>query len=112
MLALPVHEEAIEESTRAVEDAADSTNEREKMIVGDEALAKSFVEPRHRLGDQNSTKPESLSWYFWIQWERKVLRPGHPKHIELLSLKRFFWGHICLSVHLIISVKDISGILS
>ena len=47
MLVLPVHEDAIEESTRAVEDTADCTNEREKVIVGDEALAKSFVEPSH-----------------------------------------------------------------
>ena len=29
------------------------------MIVGDEALTKSFVEAGHRLGDQDGTKPET-----------------------------------------------------
>ena len=46
------------------------------MVVGDEALPKSFVEARHRLGDQDGTKPEQnilgfflldekMLWYFW-----------------------------------------------
>ena len=47
MLSLPVHEEAIEESARAVENAADCANEREKVVVSDETLTKSFVEPSY-----------------------------------------------------------------
>ena len=45
------------------------------MVVGDEALPKSFVEAGHRLGDQDGAKPEQfhglllldeeMLWYFW-----------------------------------------------
>ena len=47
ILALPVHEDPIEESSRAVEDTTDCPNERQEVVVGDEALSKSFVEPGH-----------------------------------------------------------------
>ena len=43
----PVHEDSIEEPSSAVEDTANGSDKREKVIVGNEPLAKSFVEARH-----------------------------------------------------------------
>ena len=43
----PVHQDSIEEPSSAVEDTANGSNKREKVIVGNETLAKSFVEARH-----------------------------------------------------------------
>ena len=64
---IPVHEDSIEEPSSAVEDAANGSDKREKVIVGDETLTKSFVEPRYRLGDQDCTKPENISCCFWMK---------------------------------------------
>ena len=57
----PVHQDAIEESSCAVEDAAHGSDKREEVVVRDEALAKRFVKTGHRLGDQHRAKPESVS---------------------------------------------------
>ena len=57
ILVLPVHEDPIKESTRAVEDTADCTNERQKVVVCDETLSKSFVEPSHLQGDHVCAEP-------------------------------------------------------
>ena len=56
-----VHQDAIDESSCAVEDAAHGSDKREEVVVRDEALAKRFVKPGHRLGDQHRAKPESVS---------------------------------------------------
>ena len=69
MLSLPVHEEAIEESTRAVENAADCANEREKVVVGDETLTKSFVKPGHWQSDHVGAEPGGDKWQSWHQEE-------------------------------------------
>ena len=57
MLSLPVHEEAIEESARAVENATDCTNEREKVVVSNETLTKSFVKPGYWQSDHVGAEP-------------------------------------------------------
>ena len=57
MLVLPVHEDAIEEPTRAIEDAADCADQWEKVVVGNEALAKSFVEPSYWQCDHVGAEP-------------------------------------------------------
>ena len=76
----PVHQDSIEEPSSAVEDAANGSNKGEKMVVGDETLPKSFVKARHRLGDQDGTKPEQnilgffylmRTFYGFLDWVRK-----------------------------------------
>ena len=57
------------------------------MVVGDEALPKSFVEARHRLGDQDGTKPEqNILGFFYLMrtfygffglGEKRILRKNN-----------------------------------
>ena len=54
----PVHENAIEKPSSAVEDRAHRSDKRQEMIIRDEALAERFVEAGQRLSDQDSAKPE------------------------------------------------------
>ena len=75
------------------------------MIVGDETLAKGFVEARHRLGDEDGTKPEKMIFFDLVR-KRALRRPGHPEHVELLPLERLFWCHIRLSVHLLAAASE------
>jgi len=82
-VACPVHENAIEKPSSAVEDRAHRSDKRQEMIVRDKALAERFVEAGHRLSDQDGTEP------------------GHPQHVELFSLERLFWSHKRFPVNLI-----------
>ena len=58
----PVHENAIEKPSSAVEDRAHRSDKRQEMIVRDKALAERFVEAGHRLSDQDGTEPGRHIW--------------------------------------------------
>ena len=57
------------------------------MVVGDETLPKSFVEPRHGLGDQDGAKPEkNILVFFYLMrkcygifglGEKRILRKNN-----------------------------------
>ena len=90
-----IHKDSIEEPPAAAEDATDGPDQREVVVVRDEALSEGLVEARDGLIDQDGTEPCGQKH---VELLGVQCFPGCKKHFpsHLLVLKDLFTGPLSL----------------